>query len=247
MTRPLDMTRVGDFAPQVLRQADVVVVGCGTTGSWVAHDLLRLGFCNIRVVDYDNVESHNVPAQFHSADHVGVPKVEAFKAAMKRLKMPVPKQIVKARYPIPQNMTKHHKWARVTEDSYMWSCVDSVDGRRDIAEAARLAGVRQLIDLRMGPESGTILATGVNGPMPWDDYMASLDVEFAPEPACGRRAYVTTAKVLTGLAVHHWIAAEGSWLNNLEAQRLGIESGRVTRLRPRTRIDLRGLMIVDES
>src|SRR3990167_10520640 len=125
MPRPsLDMTRIGEFVPHELRDADVVIVGCGTTGSWVAHDLLRLGFSGIRICDFDQVERHNIPAQFHAANSDGKHKVESFKMAMKKLGLPCPVAVVAEMFPPSQT---NRKWKPLTSESYVWSCVDSVE------------------------------------------------------------------------------------------------------------------------
>lgn len=40
------------------------VIGCGAGGSWLTFFLLKMGFNNIHVYDYDVIEEHNLPQFF---------------------------------------------------------------------------------------------------------------------------------------------------------------------------------------
>lgn len=53
------------------------VIGCGALGSWLVLFLLKMGFKNITVYDFDNIEEHNIPNQCFSENQIGKPKVEA--------------------------------------------------------------------------------------------------------------------------------------------------------------------------
>jgi adenylyltransferase/sulfurtransferase len=55
------------------------VIGCGALGSWLTFFLLKMGFKNITVYDFDKIEEHNLPNQFFREDQIGKPKVEAIK------------------------------------------------------------------------------------------------------------------------------------------------------------------------
>ena len=55
----------------------VLVIGCGSIGSYHAYALARMGVPKVIVVDYDVVEEHNLPNQFFSEIDIvsGLPKV----------------------------------------------------------------------------------------------------------------------------------------------------------------------------
>lgn len=193
----IDLRRQGDLVPVWLREEAMTVVGCGTTGSWVAHSLLRMGFTGVRVIDCDRVEGHNVPMQFHF-NQPTMAKVDAFERAHKALNLPMPR----ATY-----------FAKVEEvDDFapgtVFSCLDEIDPRRTVLRKAIDSGARRLVDLRMGPVTGEVLLAGVEGPMEWSEYAETLEGVFVDEPACGRRAFLPTALALVGLALGHWISAE---------------------------------------
>ncbi|EJD01943.1 ubiquitin-protein ligase molybdopterin-converting factor [Fomitiporia mediterranea MF3/22] len=73
-----------------IRNAKVVVVGCGGVGSWAAVMLVRSGISNIRLVDFDRVtmSSLNRHATATLAD-VGRSKVQAMKSALMRMSLKV--------------------------------------------------------------------------------------------------------------------------------------------------------------
>lgn len=53
------------------------VIGCGALGSWLVLFLLKMGFKNITVYDFDNIEEHNIPNQCFSENQIGTAKIEA--------------------------------------------------------------------------------------------------------------------------------------------------------------------------
>lgn len=61
------------------------VIGCGALGSWLVMFLLKMGFKNITVYDFDNIEEHNIPNQCFSESQIGMPKVEAMDSLCKAL------------------------------------------------------------------------------------------------------------------------------------------------------------------
>jgi molybdopterin/thiamine biosynthesis adenylyltransferase len=54
------------------------IIGCGATGSWLAFFLLKMGFENIHIYDFDIIEEHNIPNQLFREKDIGKPKVDAF-------------------------------------------------------------------------------------------------------------------------------------------------------------------------
>ena len=57
----------------------VNIIGCGALGSWVAFILLKMGFNNIYVYDFDTIEEHNIPNQLFREQQIGIPKVDALR------------------------------------------------------------------------------------------------------------------------------------------------------------------------
>lgn len=79
MMDKLQRTRLlfGDKALDNLRNATVMVVGCGAVGSFAIEALARTGVGNLILIDFDKVEESNINRQLFALDStVGKPKVK---------------------------------------------------------------------------------------------------------------------------------------------------------------------------
>ncbi len=217
----LDYSRQGPAIPNNLWHRNSIIVGCGTTGSWTAHNLLRMGFLprNITIIDPDIVGPENLPAQFlrMSETQSQQTKTSAFIDAMDSLRLPCPRGSYVRRFEdIPD-------FGAMLVDNVVFCCVDSVDSRRYLADLSRRMGAYRFVDYRMGGESGGVLFTGekvemdpdaaprllrLPGPMPWTEYMKTLDVEFKAESECGVKALLSNAHAIVGIALTHLFRAE---------------------------------------
>lgn len=57
----------------------IIIVGGGSIGSYTTLALSKMGARNMRVIDFDKVEEHNIPNQFYKTGDVGLEKVEALR------------------------------------------------------------------------------------------------------------------------------------------------------------------------
>lgn len=53
------------------------IIGAGALGSWIAFILLKMGFNNIHVYDFDVLEEHNIPNQLYAECQIGDMKIDA--------------------------------------------------------------------------------------------------------------------------------------------------------------------------
>ena len=60
----------------------VTICGVGAVGSNLADNLVRQGVSNLRAIDHDRVEEHNVSTQTYGEADVGVWKVEALRSRL---------------------------------------------------------------------------------------------------------------------------------------------------------------------
>lgn len=105
------------------------IIGAGALGSWVAFFLLKMGFSNIHIYDFDKVEEHNLPNQFFRESQIGETKVAAtylnfnmfFDEEEPRIKT----------YNQKVDDTNAH-----TLSGIVFSCVDSMAARKEIYELA---------------------------------------------------------------------------------------------------------------
>jgi len=60
------------------------VIGCGALGSWLTFFLLKMGFKDVHVYDYDTIEEHNLPNQNFEESQIGCLKVDAIASIYNR-------------------------------------------------------------------------------------------------------------------------------------------------------------------
>ena len=74
----------GAEALETLGAARIVICGVGALGSQLADNLARHGAANLRVIDYDRVEEHNIGTQVFDRAEIGAPKAETVAARVFR-------------------------------------------------------------------------------------------------------------------------------------------------------------------
>lgn len=101
------------------------VVGAGALGSWLAFFLLKMGFKNIHLYDFDVLEEHNMPNQMYSEHDIGVAKVDAMYNFYKNFF-----EENEDRLTVHNEKIDPEKARRLT--GVVFSCVDSMNARREI-------------------------------------------------------------------------------------------------------------------
>jgi hypothetical protein len=187
----IDYSRQQEFVPPLLRESPVAIVGVGTTGSWLTMMLVRMGFTNITVFDNDVVESHNIPAQWHSPLEIGESKIMSVRKGIRKMGFPTLVSIDNA----------VNEFTNMLDFGTVFVCTDSVESRRVIATQV-FKDQGELVDLRMGLEYGSVL---FSPPLSHEGYLKTLEVEMEPEPTCGRRALLTDALALTSNVLAMWL------------------------------------------
>src|SRR6516225_10026343 len=73
-------------ADQVARLVDhrLTICGAGALGSQLADNLARQGFRQLRVIDRDRIEEHNVGTQLYGESEIGAWKVETLRQRLFR-------------------------------------------------------------------------------------------------------------------------------------------------------------------
>jgi len=128
------------------------IIGCGATGSRIAHQLTRLGCDNFVLWDKDIVGPENQPNQLFNYEDIGNQKSEAVKRAMVAIN---PAVNVETRGHIDEdNISELTK-----EDSFVFCLVDSMETRKFIFSKCKLnRKVLGFIDTRVGLYSGVVLS-----------------------------------------------------------------------------------------
>jgi sulfur carrier protein ThiS adenylyltransferase len=77
--------QLGEEAFNKVSSVKVGIAGAGGLGSNCACNLVRAGFKNLRIVDFDRVDHSNLNRQFYFLDQVGMDKVKALEVNLRRI------------------------------------------------------------------------------------------------------------------------------------------------------------------
>jgi len=68
-----------------VQSVKIGIAGCGGLGSNCAFNLVRSGFKNFVIVDFDKIEISNLNRQFYFSDQIGLKKVDALKSNLVKI------------------------------------------------------------------------------------------------------------------------------------------------------------------
>lgn len=158
----------------------IVIIGAGSTGSFLALTLAKMGVCSIKVIDYDKVEAKNIPNQFFRTQDIGKYKVEALKAIIQD-------------FTDTEIQTENLK----IEEGYNFDfdlntlfifCLDNMESRKLIYEKLKDFPIR-LMDTRFGSEGFSIHAVDLGDDEEKEDYEKSLGLSIMDTP-CGTKGVI---------------------------------------------------------
>lgn len=120
------------------------IIGVGAVGSRVAEMVVRLGFDNIHVYDFDIVEEVNVTNQLYTVPDIGLPKTEAIQRHLKEINPHV-------------TLTLHGRYEEQPLNGIVFLSVDSIETRRTITKNnLKNLEIDLMIDMRMRLTDGQI-------------------------------------------------------------------------------------------
>jgi len=188
----------------------VSVIGCGSIGSYVAKNLVKLGVTYLDMYDMDNVAEENIGTQDYNHSDIGEFKALALARSLNKMK---------------RGLVIRPHIKRITSDSKLdsevvFSCVDSMSARRDVFNVVnRSISTRFLIDVRMAIGILHIIVIP-NTPIEmrnYDDFYLFDDRVALQEP-CTNKATGYCAMVGAGLAISYYVDALKSNINKLYAK-----------------------------
>lgn len=197
------------FGPEDAGNTPLNIVGVGATGSWVAILAAKMGWTNFVIWDKDTVESHNVPNQAYTSNHIGLLKVDALEQVLKDIN--------------PMVCIKKHSyfWTSDTEEEMqgaLFIAVDSLDVRKQLyAYATEQLDLDLIFETRIGFNMAVL---NILDPIDTDaindvvSVMASdKDVEEAP---CNERIITTLVTLVAANLTHYLCSYYASSRNNTE-------------------------------
>lgn len=184
METKLDFTRQhGIFQPSTQR-LNIIIIGAGCTGSYTTECLVRLGFENVTVIDFDKVEKINIPAQTYGLEDLDMLKTDALK---KRIKRDTGIEIKT----INKMIDKDNKFLDMVEinlDTLVIMAVDNIEARKQIYEELKDIPIK-IIDTRFGGTGICIYVLDMENEEDKKKYELILE-KPASDQECGRKSTV---------------------------------------------------------
>lgn len=170
----------------------IVVGGAGTISSWVSLPLSRIGH-EVHIVDFDNIEIHNLAGQLYGPSDVGSSKVSALKTIIERLST--------------DTIFPHEE--KITEKSIFLACpimisgFDNMEARKNFYEVWKTLDNRELlIDGRLTAECGQIFTVKKGQEDEYEKYLyddseiEELPCSFKSTSHCGMFIASTIVSIL---------------------------------------------------
>ncbi|KAK9493000.1 hypothetical protein V1508DRAFT_417064 [Lipomyces doorenjongii] len=121
---------LGSEGLQKVRDAFVIVVGCGGVGSWIVTMLVRSGIGKLRIVDFDQVTLSSLNRHACATlEDVGTPKVESLRKYLNKV---APWVEIEAKV----ELWNKHNAGRLLEGGpvYVVDAIDNIDTKVDLLE-----------------------------------------------------------------------------------------------------------------
>lgn len=183
------LTRQMDLIPAKVLDKQINIIGAGAVGSFTTLALVKMGFTNINVIDFDVIDIENMNCQFFRFKDIGKYKVDALK------------ELVLDFTNVEINVA-NDRWNGAILDGVTICAADSMVVRKQLFDThERKAFQTQLIiDPRMGAETALLHTYSPLNPKEISEYQKTLysDSEAIQE-ACTRKATIYTALSLAGI------------------------------------------------
>lgn len=196
MAHNLNISRHVDLFDPYKFEHPITIIGVGSTGSWLALALAKLGIEDITVWDYDIVEEHNIPNQAFELHNIKQLKVEALKEMIWNA--------TNTQIKINNNKFVDQRLAGI-----VFLMVDSMEQRKLIWENSvkMKSAVKLLIEPRMGLDVGRIYNVDPTDLKQIKEYEATYyGDDVAEVSACGAsKTVISSALGITSWCVRQLI------------------------------------------
>lgn len=162
------------------QRINIQVIGAGSTGSFLSLTLAKMGFNNIKVIDYDTVEEKNIPNQFFRMSDVGKLKIDA----LQEIILDFTGTKIKT-----ENVKIDDKYNfDVDLNTLVIFCLDNIEGRQLIYDKLKEFPIN-LIDTRFGSEGFSVHSLNLGDEEEKKLYESSLKLEVLETP-CGLKGVI---------------------------------------------------------
>ena len=176
----IDFTRQTKIFNPDSSKINITIIGVGSTGSFLAFTLAKMGISKIKVIDFDKIEKHNIPNQYYRLKDVGKLKVDALKEIIKDfsdVEIETEKKKITKKYNFDIDM-----------NSIVISCVDNIPTRKLLVEHLKGFPIK-LIDTRFGGEGYSIHVCNCEEEKEVKEYLKSLEGKIKPT-GCGEKSII---------------------------------------------------------
>ena len=181
-----------------LASTPVTIIGVGAIGRQVALQLAALGVKQIQLIDFDEVELHNITNQGFRTSDIGLAKVVATATAISEIDSSIEVIKLQDRFRIRQSV-----------DGVVFCCVDSISARTAIWNHLKSRCSFWADGRMLGEVMRILIATDSESN---DTYSNSLFSQSeAQTGACTSRSTIYAASIAAGLMVHKFTR----WLRSL--------------------------------
>lgn len=176
----MDFTSQNTIYNPEKQRLNIVVIGAGSTGSFLALTLAKMGLKNIKVIDYDKVEEKNIPNQFFRMSDVGKFKIDALQEIIKDFTgIEIETENVK--------IDEDYVFDMDLNTLFIF-CLDNMEGRKIIYEQLKEFPVK-ILDTRFGSEGFSIHVVDLGEDEDKELYEKSLGLEIMETP-CGEKGVI---------------------------------------------------------
>jgi len=176
----LNFDRQHKIFDPINQKLKIHIVGVGSIGSFIALNLAKLGFNQIKITDFDIVEEHNIPNQFYRIRDIGKFKVNALQEIIKSFtNLEVEIENIK--------IDENYEWD-LDLNSLIVVAVDSMEVRQMIFEQIKDIPVK-ILDTRMGGEMFNIYCCDLGNEEDKERYKKTLYIQTS-DLMCGEKSII---------------------------------------------------------
>lgn len=199
----MDLSKSYEYFQPEKDDSRVHIIGCGSVGSTVAENLVRMGVRNLTLWDFDYVEAHNIVNQMFTSSQIGTPKVEALRDLLVEINPEIEDYLE----------LQPDGWHGKLLSGYVFLCVDNIELRREIVEKHMDSPyVKAMFDFRTRLEDAQHYAADWMDRKVKEDFLASMQFshdeakEETPVSACNVTLGVCpTVRVICAYGVSNFI------------------------------------------
>ena len=185
----MNLNKHKDFFDPTISEQTIHIIGLGALGSNLAHLLVRLGFEDFVLYDFDDIADKNLTNQFYFNEQIGDLKATSLRNNLLKINPNL-------------NISTEGKYTNQNLYGFVFLCLDSIEERKRIVETNQFNyNITLLTDIRLGLEEGQAFISEPKGFKRLISTMQFKGTETtSPRNACGGvLTLMPTINIITSL------------------------------------------------